>query len=103
MVVADSVDGGQRKLSLAKEETLCFPNPNHLTVIVPCKKCHHLRIISTGALEHTPDPQLPVFEGNPFIFEFWVTGYVRGSVGIFFEINRLKPEIQAVQSSFTGT
>ena len=24
-------------------------------------------------LEHTPDPQLAVYEGNPFIFVFWGT------------------------------
>ena len=34
---------------------------------------------------------------------FGLPGMFEGSVGIFFEINRLKQEIQAVQSSFTGT
>ena len=37
-------------------------------------------------LEHTPDPQVPVYEGNPFIFVFWGTwGMFQGSVGIFLE------------------
>ncbi len=28
---------------------------------------------SNRPLEHTPDPELPVYEGNPFIFVFWGT------------------------------
>ena len=103
MVVADSVDGGQRKLSLAKEETLCFPNPNHLTVIVPCKKCHHLRIISTEPWNiHQILNYLFMKEILSYL-NFGLPGMFEGSVGIFFEINLLKQEIQAVQSSFTGT
>ena len=39
--------------------------------------------ISNIPLEHTPDPPLPVYEGNPFIFVFWDTwGMFQGSVGI---------------------
>ena len=41
---------------------------------------------SNRPLEHTPDPQLPVYEGNPFIFEFWGTwGLFQGSVGTFLD------------------
>ena len=37
-------------------------------------------------MEHTPDPQLPVYEGNLFIFVFWGTwGLFQGPVGIFLE------------------
>ena len=35
-------------------------------------------------LEHAPDPQPPVYEGNPFICLFWGTrGMFQGSVGFF--------------------
>ena len=37
-------------------------------------------------LEHTPDPELPVFEGNLFIFVFLGTwGLFHGSVGFFLD------------------
>ena len=36
---------------------------------------------------HTPDPQLPVYEGNPFIFVFWgMWSLFQGSVGAFSEL-----------------
>ena len=41
---------------------------------------------SIRPLEHTPDPQPLVYEGNPFIFVFWGTwSMFQGSVGIFLD------------------
>ena len=41
---------------------------------------------SNRPLEHTPDPQPHVYDGNPSIFVFWGTwGMFQGSVGIFLD------------------
>ena len=44
---------------------------------------------SNRPLEHTPEPQLPVYEGNPFIFVFWGTwGLFQGSVELFLDLRQ---------------
>ena len=43
----------------------------------------YLRKLQVVLLEHTPDPQPLVYEGNPFIFVFWGTWCLfQGFVGL---------------------
>ena len=64
---------------------------------------HHTKDITlrrfqhTPKKKHTPDPKKPpvspVYEGNPFILDFFhIWGMFQGSVGIILELHMLPPE-----------
>ena len=51
-----------------------------------CQNEQNSKEIPTDPWNIPPDPQPPVYAGNPFIFVFWGTwGMFQGSVGIFLE------------------
>ena len=79
-----------------------------------CKLRRHALRKLKHTLEHTPDPQLGVYEGNPFIFVCWGTwGMFQGSVGIFLDMQTTglpKPELLLafwgdvlIESTFPGS
>ena len=59
---------------------------------VPIQSMHMISISYTVLrnsnipVEHTPDPDPPLYEGNPFILDFFhIWGMFQGCVGLFFE------------------